>query len=157
MFWDTLCNIIFFNLEMLLTYLDGNIVVCFLDVAEPWQLGFQDPATPTMEGIIDFHNHLMFFIVLIAIFTTWILIRCFHFYADDAYGDSSNRREVAMFTHSTPLEIIWTLVPAVVLLFIAVPSFALLYSMDEMIDPALTFKVVGHQWYWSAPFNIIQR
>ena len=155
MFWDTLCNIIFFNLEMLLTYLDGNIVVCFLDVAEPWQLGFQDPATPTMEGIIDFHNHLMFFIVLIAIFTTWILIRCFHFYADDAYGDSSNRREVAMFTHSTPLEIIWTLVPAVVLLFIAVPSFALLYSMDEMIDPALTFKVVGHQWYWSALFNLI--
>ena len=54
------------------------------------------------------------------------------------------------FTHSTPLEIVWTIVPAIVLLFIAVPSFALLYSMDELIDPTITLKAVGHQWYWNA-------
>jgi len=123
----------------------------FSDVAEPWQLGFQDPATPIMEGIIEFHNNLMFFITLIAIFTSWILFRCISFYADHNYD--ANEREVAMFTHSTPLEVVWTIVPAVILLFIAVPSFALLYSMDEMIDPALTLKVVGHQWYWSYEFS----
>jgi cytochrome c oxidase subunit 2 len=145
-------SLIIFNLDVPFFMLGGKPFI-FLDVAEPWQLGFQDPATPTMEGIIDFHNNLMFFIVLIAIFTTWILGRCLHFYADYEYGAASNSREVAMFTHSTPLEIIWTIVPAVVLLFIAVPSFALLYSMDEMIDPALTFKVVGHQWYWSYEYS----
>jgi len=123
----------------------------FLDVAEPWQLGFQDPATPTMEGIIEFHNNLMFFITLVAIFTTWILLRCISFYTDHNYD--ANQREVAMFTHSTPLEVVWTIIPAVVLLFIAIPSFALLYSLDEMIDPALTLKVVGHQWYWSYEFS----
>jgi len=134
------------------------------DVAEPWQLGFQDPATPTMEGIIEFHHNLMFFITLIAIFTTWVLVRCISFYSWDQseFNDELQKndgaskpvdREVAMFTHSTPLEIIWTIVPAIILLFIAIPSFALLYSMDEMIDPALTLKVVGHQWYWSYEFS----
>jgi len=134
------------------------------DVAEPWQLGFQYPATPTMEGIIEFHNNLMFFITLIAIFTTWVLVRCISFYSWDQseFNDELQKndgaskpvdREVAMFTHSTPLEIIWTIVPAIILLFIAIPSFALLYSMDEMIDPALTLKVVGHQWYWSYEFS----
>lgn len=147
LFVDTITDFI----SLIIFNLDVSFI--FLDVAEPWQLGFQDPATPTMEGIIDFHNNLMFFIVLVAIFTTWILGRCLHFYADYEYGAASNSREVAMFTHSTPLEIIWTIVPAVVLLFIAVPSFALLYSMDEMIDPALTFKVVGHQWYWSYEYS----
>jgi cytochrome c oxidase subunit 2 len=104
-----------------------------------------------MEGIIEFHNNLMFFITLVAIFTTWILLRCISFYTDHNYD--TNQREVAMFTHSTPLEVVWTIIPAVVLLFIAIPSFALLYSLDEMIDPALTLKVVGHQWYWSYEFS----
>jgi len=89
----------------------------------------------------------MFFIVLIAIFTTWVLGRCLYFY------NENNNPKSEMFTHSTPLEIVWTVVPALILLFIAVPSFALLYSMDEMIDPALTLKVVGHQWYWSYEYS----
>ena len=57
------------------------------------------------------------------------------------------------FTHSSILEIIWTIIPAVVLLFIAVPSFTLLYSLDELIDPAITLKIVGHQWYWSYEYS----
>jgi len=118
-----------------------------LDAAEAWGLNFQDPATTIMEGIIEFHNHLMFFIVLIAIFTTWVLGRCLYF-----YNENINPKP-EMFTHSTPLEIVWTVVPALILLFIAIPSFALLYSMDEMIDPALTLKVVGHQWYWSYEYS----
>jgi cytochrome c oxidase subunit 2 len=58
-----------------------------------------------------------------------------------------------MFTHSSTLEIIWTISPAIVLVFLAVPSFALLYSLDELIDPDLTLKVVGHQWYWSYEYS----
>ena len=118
-----------------------------LDVAESWGLNFQDPATPIMEGIMEFHNHLMFFIVLIAIFTSWVLGRCIYFYNENRNSNPE------MFTHSTPLEIVWTIAPALILLFIAIPSFALLYSMDEMIDPALTLKVIGHQWYWSYEYS----
>jgi cytochrome c oxidase subunit 2 len=51
--------------------------------------------------------------------------------------------------HGTTIEIVWTIVPALILMVIAVPSFALLYSVDEVVEPALTVKVVGHQWYWS--------
>jgi len=57
------------------------------------------------------------------------------------------------FTHSSLLEIVWTMVPAMVLIMIAVPSFSLLYSTEELIDPSLTLKVIGHQWYWSYEYS----
>jgi cytochrome c oxidase subunit 2 len=117
------------------------------DAPEPWQLGFQDPGTPIMEGIIEFHNNLMFYITLIVVVVSWILARCIIFYNSEA------NKESEMFTHSTPLEIIWTIIPAVVLMVIAVPSFALLYSLDEMVEPGLTLKVIGHQWYWSYEYS----
>jgi cytochrome c oxidase subunit 2 len=53
--------------------------------------------------------------------------------------------------HGTTIEIIWTIFPSMILMFIAIPSFALLYSMDEVVDPTITIKAIGHQWYWSAP------
>jgi len=126
-----------------------NLELLFIaaDVAEAWAMNFQDPATPIMEGIIEFHNHLMFFIILIGIFTTWVLGRCLVFYNEDTNKVSE------MFTHSTYLEIVWTVVPALILLVIAIPSFALLYSLDEHIAPSLTLKVVGHQWYWSYEYS----
>ena len=117
------------------------------DAAEPWQFGFQDPATPIMEGIINFHNHIMFFLTVVGIAVMWLLGRCMVLYDEDV------NLEVDNFTHSTTLEIVWTVVPALILMVIAVPSFALLYSMDEMIDPAITLKVVGHQWYWSYEYS----
>ncbi len=120
-----------------------------MDAPNFWQVGFQDPATPIMEGIVDFNNHLMVFIVPVTIFVFWLLYRCLSFYSYQ--GDI--RRSLAYydeyFTHNTMLEIVWTIVPAFILMFIAVPSFALLYSMEETIQPSLTLKVVGHQWYWS--------
>jgi len=126
-------------------------MVCTLsassDAAEPWGMDFQDPATPTMEGIIDFHNLLMFVVILTVVFVSWVLFRCL-----TLFNEVTNVKS-ELFTHSTSLEIIWTIIPALILLVIAVPSFALLYSMDEMIDPALTLKVVGHQWYWSYEYS----
>jgi len=61
------------------------------------------------------------------------------------FGDKSNTKLPSTVTHHTTLEIIWTIIPALILIFIAVPSFALLYAMDEINDPKLTIKAVGHQ------------
>ncbi len=128
-------------------------VLCFnlslMDAAKSWQIGLQDPATPVMEGIIDFHNHLMIFIVPITVFVVWLLYRCLSFYSYQGSVKTSLSFYDEYFTHSTILEIVWTIVPALILMVIAVPSFALLYSMEESIQPSLTLKVVGHQWYWS--------
>jgi cytochrome c oxidase subunit 2 len=121
----------------------------FMDAPNFWQLGFQDPSTPIMEGIIDFHNHLMVFIVPVTIFVFWLLYRCLSFYSYQGDVRKSLTNYDEYFTHSTVLEVVWTIVPALILMFIAVPSFALLYSMEESIQPSLTLKVVGHQWYWS--------
>lgn len=119
-----------------------------LDSPDFFQLGFQDPATPLMEGIINFHNHIMFFLVGISVFVVWLMGRCI-----TLYSAASNKDEIDNFTHATTVEIVWTIVPALILMLIAVPSFALLYSMDEMLDPAITLKVVGHQWYWSYEYS----
>lgn len=123
--------------------------ISLMDAPKFWQFGFQDPATPIMEGIIDFHNHLMLFLVPVTIFVIWLLYRClnYYYYRGDLRSSLSYYDEY--FTHSTLLEVVWTIVPALILMLIAVPSFALLYSMEESIQPSLTLKVVGHQWYWS--------
>jgi len=66
------------------------------------------------------------------------------------YNFNENTNKTAMlFTHSNLLEIIWTIIPAVILLIISIPSFSLLYSLDEVIDPSITVKIIGHQWYWT--------
>ena len=118
-----------------------------LDMAEPWQINLQDPATPIMEGIIHFHNDLMFYLILIVIFILWMLTRCIYFF------NNSNNHKVDNFVHGTTIEIIWTTIPAILLFMIAIPSFALLYSMDEIIDPEITLKVIGRQWYWSYEYT----
>jgi len=117
------------------------------DAAEQWQLGFQDPATPSMEGMIDFHNYIMIFVITIGLFVLWMLYQVFVF-----FNEGTNPFSVK-FTHSSLLEIVWTILPAVVLMVIAIPSFGLLYSLDELIDPTVTLKVVGHQWYWSYEYS----
>jgi cytochrome c oxidase subunit 2 len=128
------------------SFLQANIV--YSGAAESWQIGFQSPATPLMEGIINFHNHIMFFMFGVGVFVMWLLGRCLWL-----YNESSNTAKIDNFTHATLVEIVWTVVPALILVIVAVPSFALLYSMDEMLDPAVTLKVVGHQWYWSYEYS----
>ena len=121
---------------------------CFCDAAESWQLGLQDPASPIFEGMIFFHNYLVFFLILIGSLVFWVLyvtISCFNTFV--------NSKKSQIFTHSSILEIVWTILPAVVLLIIAAPSFSLLYSLDESVDPSITIKVVGHQWYWSYEYS----
>ncbi len=117
------------------------------DAATPWQLGLQDPATPVMRGLIHFHHDLMVIFVFVCVFVTFIMGRAVqHFNAkDNPVADG--------VVHGTVLEIVWTTIPALLLMAIALPSFALLYAVDEVVDPALTVKVVGHQWYWSYEYS----
>lgn len=118
------------------------------DAPTPWQLGFQDPATPLMEGLISLHDHIMFFITLILVFVFYMLTRIILL-----FRQSNVKTERSNVSHSTLIEVLWTLTPAVILVLIAVPSFALLYAMDEPIDPKVTIKAVGHQWYWSYEYS----
>ena len=124
-----------------------NPFITYLDAAEPWQFGFQDPATPVMEGIINFHHDLMFILIMITIFVCWMLFRCITLF------DAKQNPTPSSFVHGAAIEIIWTTIPALILLTVAVPSFALLYSMDEVIDPIITLKVIGSQWYWSYEYS----
>nr|WHW95974.1 cytochrome c oxidase subunit 2 [Aneura pinguis]WHW96016.1 cytochrome c oxidase subunit 2 [Aneura pinguis] len=115
--------------------------IAFCDAAEPWQLGFQDPATPMMQGIIDLHHDIFFFLIVISIFVLWMLVRAlWHFHYE--------RNPIPeRIVHGTTIEIIRTIFPSIIPMFIAIPSFAPLYSMDEVVDPAITIKAIGHQWY----------
>jgi len=117
------------------------------DAAEAWQFGIQDPATPNAEGMIFFHNYLMLFLTTIGIGVCYLLG-----YIIFKFNDSKNKEPIK-FSHSSKLEIIWTVIPALSLILIAIPSFNLLYSLDELLKPSLTLKIIGHQWYWSYEFS----
>jgi cytochrome c oxidase subunit 2 len=111
------------------------------------KLLMQDGYTPIMEGIINLHNDIMFFIFIILGFVLWML-----FITVFTFRVSSNERPSAV-THGTLIEVIWTVTPTLILLTIALPTFALLYSMDEGIEPEVTIKAIGHQWYWSYEYS----
>nr|BBF98325.1 cytochrome c oxidase subunit 2 [Goniomonas avonlea] len=117
----------------------------YADYAESWQMLFQDPATPIMEGIICLHHDLMFVIIIIATVVVWMLF-CAVFLFKDNSSPSNN-------AHGETIEVVWTVTPSIILMFIGIPSFTLLYSMDEVIDPAVTLKVIGRQWYWSYEYG----
>jgi len=120
----------------------NNII--YADAAEPWQLGFQDGASPSFEGIVELHNSIMFYLVIILVGVTYILVSILF-----NFKSSSNSITYKYLNHGTLLESVWTVTPAIILIAIAFPSFKLLYLMDEVIDPAITVKALGHQWYWS--------
>lgn len=116
------------------------------DASKKWQLIFQDPASPVMEGIIEFHHEVMFLLVFIVFFVLYMIASIIVGFSSST---QSQTKPVDTFSHNTALEIAWTLIPSATLLFVAVPSFALLYSIDELINPSLTIKAIGHQWYWT--------
>lgn len=124
------------------------LTIASCDAAEPWQLGSQDAATPVMQGIIDLHHDIFFFLILILVFVSWMLVRAlWHFH----YRINPIPQRIV---HGTTIEIIRTISPSIILMFIAIPSFAPLYSMDEVVvNPAITIKAIGHQRYRSAPLN----
>ena len=102
-----------------------------------------------MEGIINLHHDLMFFIVFICFFVAVIVLRTIFHYS---FKESSFKNPCSV-VHGTTIEIVWTVIPSIILIIVALPSFALLYSIDEVVNPSLTIKCVGHQWYWSYEYS----
>ena len=115
-----------------------------IGAAKDWQIGFQKPSTGVMEGIVAFHDDLFVFLVLILGFVIYILGVCLNTFSLSATKGISLR-----LIHASVLEVIWTIIPALVLIIIAIPSFSLIYSIEEIIEPLYTIKIIGHQWYWS--------
>jgi cytochrome c oxidase subunit 2 len=109
----------------------------------PWQIGMQEPATPVMQDITSFHNFLLWIITAITIFVLGLLLIVIVRFNARANPTPSRT------THNTPLEVMWTIVPVVILATIAVPSFRLLFLQLEVPKPDLTVKVTGKQWFWS--------
>ena len=110
---------------------------------KPWQMNFQPPATPVMEQLVDFHDELLIIITLITIFVlgllAYVMVRFHH-----------TRHPLPTRTsHNPVIEILWTVVPVVILVLIAIPSFKLMYYMDRVPNADMTIKVTAHQWYWS--------
>lgn len=118
------------------------------------QIAFQRPATTMMEGIIDLHHDIFSFLVLIVVFVSLMLLSIL---VTSLQTKPQDIRFMQFHTghgvtHHTMLETVWTAVPTVILLFISIPSFALIYALDEIVEPQLTVRVVGRQWYWTYEF-----
>nr|NP_062840.1 cytochrome c oxidase subunit II [Heterololigo bleekeri]BAA92803.1 cytochrome oxidase subunit II [Heterololigo bleekeri]BAB03652.1 cytochrome oxidase subunit II [Heterololigo bleekeri] len=106
------------------------------------QLGFQDACSPLMEQIIFFHDHAMFAILMVLTMVMYM-----------SYILMTNKFSCFNISESQKIETIWTVAPAIILLFLALPSLRLLYLLDETNNPLLTIKTMGHQWYWSYEYS----
>jgi cytochrome c oxidase subunit 2 len=109
----------------------------------PWEMDLQDSATPVMETIAGFHNFLLWVIAAISVFVLALLVIVIVRF--NARANPSPSRT----THNTPIEILWTIAPVVILALIAVPSFRLLFLELDVPTPDLTIKATGKQWFWS--------
>jgi cytochrome c oxidase subunit II len=121
-----------------------NLFVINLDAPTAWGIYFQDSATPQMEGLVELHDNIMYYLVIILFSVGWILLSIIKNYVAKKTPISHK-----YLNHGTLIELIWTITPAVILMLIAFPSFKLLYLMDEVSDPSMSVLAEGHQWYWS--------
>jgi len=115
-----------------------------LDAPTPWGIYFQDSATPQMEGLVELHDIIMYYLVIILFGVGWMLFSIIW-----NFNNKRSPMSHKYLNHGTLIEVIWTITPAIVLILIAFPSFKLLYLMDEINDPSMTIIAEGHQWYWS--------
>ena len=123
------------------------------DQPKQWQLGFQDAASQSMRDIVSFHNNLLLpVIIAISVFVLFLMIyTCIRFRA-------SKNPIPSKTTHNVAVEVLWTLIPCLILIVMAVPSFKILYKQDTIPKAEVTIKAVGYQWYWGYEYpdeNII--
>src|SRR5215510_7539010 len=109
----------------------------------PWQIGLQGSASPVMDSLTSFHNFLLVIITLITIFVLALLVTVIVKF--NARANPTPTRT----THNTLLEVLWTVVPVVILVVIALPSFKLLFFQQNLPPADVTVKATGKQWYWS--------
>lgn len=111
-------------------------------MAYPFQLGFQDATSPIMEELLHFHDHALIIVFLISSLVLYLISVIL----------------TTSLTHTSTIdaqevETIWTILPAIILIIIALPSLRILYMIDEINNPYLTVKTIGHQWYWSYEYT----
>nr|YP_010869745.1 cytochrome c oxidase subunit II [Cuniculus paca]WGU49254.1 cytochrome c oxidase subunit II [Cuniculus paca] len=111
-------------------------------MAYPIELGFQDATSPIMEELLHFHDHTLMIVFLISTLVLYLI----------------SLTLTTKLTHTSTIdaqeiETIWTILPAIILILIALPSLRILYMMDEINSPSLTVKTMGHQWYWSYEYT----
>nr|AAS86766.1 cytochrome oxidase subunit II [Avahi laniger]AAS87567.1 cytochrome oxidase subunit II [Avahi laniger] len=111
-------------------------------MAHPVQLGFQDAASPIMEELLYFHDHTLMIVFLISSLVLYIISLMLT--TELTHTSTMDAQEV---------ETVWTILPAIILILIALPSLRILYMMDEITTPSLTLKTMGHQWYWSYEYT----
>nr|CBL58253.1 cytochrome c oxidase subunit 2 [Micropsectra sofiae]CBL58254.1 cytochrome c oxidase subunit 2 [Micropsectra sofiae]CBL58256.1 cytochrome c oxidase subunit 2 [Micropsectra sofiae] len=105
-------------------------------------LGMQDSNSPIMEQLNFFHDHSLLILILVTTLVGYLMMALF-------FNHLNNR----FLLHGQTIEVIWTILPAIVLLFIALPSLRILYLLDEINSPSITLKTIGHQWYWSYEYS----
>jgi len=131
------------TLALVLIGVSAVAALAWAEGPRPWEIGMQPPATPVKDRLSAFHDELLVIITLITLFVLglllYVIIRFHH-----------RRHPVPTRTsHNTVIEMLWTVVPVLVLVIIAIPSFKLMYYMDRVPNPDMTIKVTGHQWYWT--------
>nr|YP_010692628.1 cytochrome c oxidase subunit II [Machaerotypus stigmosus]WBV77369.1 cytochrome c oxidase subunit II [Machaerotypus stigmosus] len=108
-----------------------------------WMSKFmQDSVSPIMEQLMLFHDHAMMIVMMITVMVGYIIVTIF-----------MNKLTSRLMLENQTIELIWTLMPALTLIFIALPSLRILYLIEESMKPILTIKVIGHQWYWSYEYS----
>lgn len=105
-------------------------------------LGFQDRNSPIIEQLNFFHDHSLLILILVTTLVGYLILILF-------FNKLNNR----FLLHGQTIEIIWTILPAIVLLFVAFPSLRILYLLDEINNPSISIKSIGHQWYWSYEYS----
>nr|YP_009944150.1 cytochrome c oxidase subunit II [Polioptila caerulea]QOD95994.1 cytochrome c oxidase subunit II [Polioptila caerulea] len=110
-------------------------------MANHTQLGFQDASSPIMEELMQFHDHALMVALAICSLVLYLLA---HMLTEKLTSSTVNAQEI---------ELVWTILPAMVLVMLALPSLRILYMMDEINEPDLTLKAIGHQWYWTYEYT----
>jgi len=127
--------------------------VAFANQPKDWQLGFQKAASESMRDIVKFHDNLLLpIIIAISVFVLFLMVYvCIRFRA-------SRNPNPSRTTHNVVIEVLWTLIPCLILIVMAVPSFKILYKQDTIPKADVTVKAIGYQWYWGYEYpdeNII--
>ena len=107
-----------------------------------WQLGFQEAASPVMRSVLELHNFVLIMMTVITIFVLLLIIYVVIRFRKSVNPHPSKR------THNALIEVLWTGIPVIILIAMAIPSFKLLYQQDVIPEADMTVKVIGHQWYW---------
>ena len=138
-------------LESLIQPEEGLIKISDFDK----QILFNEPATAYMESLIDLHHEIMFYLIILAVLVFWFLLRI-----NTIFNFSSKpvviHRTPSKLRHNTSLEIIWTVLPCLLLLFIGIPSLSLIFNYQPLNKSNLTFKIIGNQWWWAYEYETIK-